>query len=77
MRKRWLSRKVIVNGNETGLSIVEFGIDGTVAVFPFEKESAGVTYTGDTILIDTTTTPNIVTFRKSSNSEKFSPHDIG
>lgn len=50
--KKLLSRNVIVDGFNKGLSIVEISNDGHIEVRPFENEEAGVEYTDLTIVAE-------------------------
>lgn len=49
---KWLSRNVIVNGENRGLSTVTIGPDNHITVRPFVKEEEGVRYTDKAIRID-------------------------
>lgn len=77
--KKWLSRHVVVNNNDIGLSIVTQLADGTVNVRPFNNEESNTTYTDKTIVINNKVTPPTLHFISSGvdNDTNLRPDDIG
>lgn len=64
---KWLSRHVIVNGKDRGLSIVTI-LNDDIKITTFEQEEAGTVYTDKVISINTRSLPPTILFL-DSNSE--------
>lgn len=76
--KKWLSRHVVVNNIDMGLSIVTLSDDCSIAVKPFDREESHTIYTDKTILINNTVTPSTLQFVGSDdNLTKYRQDDIG